>query len=62
MIRLDFRHSPLPMIRVATDCDAEAIGRIHVVTWRAAYAGILPADFRAGLSVRLSEDALGDGG
>lgn len=39
------------MIRPARLEDAAEIARIHVETWRAAYAGIMPADFLAGLSV-----------
>jgi ribosomal protein S18 acetylase RimI-like enzyme len=39
------------MIRRATLHDASAIAHIHVATWRAAYAGIVPAEFLASLSV-----------
>jgi ribosomal protein S18 acetylase RimI-like enzyme len=39
------------MIRPARIEDAAGIARIHVETWRAAYAGIMPAEFLAGLSV-----------
>jgi len=38
------------MIRRATLEDAAAIAAIHVRTWQAAYAGIVPDDFLAGLS------------
>lgn len=38
------------IIRAATVGDAEAIARIHVAAWRAAYAGFIPADFLAALS------------
>ncbi|EHK88143.1 N-acetyltransferase family protein [Saccharomonospora azurea] len=38
-------------VRFASLADAEAIGRIHVESWRAAYARLLPADFLAGLSI-----------
>ncbi|SFW91582.1 GNAT family N-acetyltransferase [Amycolatopsis australiensis] len=38
------------MIRPATVADAAAIGEIHVRSWQAAYAGLLPDDFLAGLS------------
>ncbi len=31
-------------IRPATSADADAIGRVQVETWRAAYAGILPQE------------------
>lgn len=39
------------MIRPAKEEDAAGIARIHVETWRAAYAGIMPAEFLASLSV-----------
>ncbi len=38
-------------IRPAAVEDAPAIARVHVDSWRAAYRGLLPADFLAGLSV-----------
>ncbi|RYD34441.1 MAG: GNAT family N-acetyltransferase [Verrucomicrobiaceae bacterium] len=38
------------IIREATANDAAAIAAIHVKTWRAAYAGIMPAAFLEGLS------------
>ena len=38
------------IIREATSKDAAAIAAIHVKSWRAAYAGILPAAFLDGLS------------
>lgn len=37
-------------IRPATASDVAAIGRIHVDGWQAAYRGIMPDDFLAGLS------------
>lgn len=37
-------------IRQARPADAEAIGRIHVETWRAAYRGIVPESYLANLS------------
>lgn len=40
------------VVRRAVPEDAAAIGRIHVETWQAAYAGLLPAEFLAGLDVR----------
>lgn len=40
------------MIRHATVEDAPAIAAIHVHAWRAAYAGIVPPDHLAGLSLR----------
>lgn len=36
-------------IRPATDADADAIARVHVGTWRHAYAGIMPDDYLAAL-------------
>ncbi|HEY5553092.1 MAG TPA: GNAT family N-acetyltransferase [Opitutaceae bacterium] len=39
------------MIRFATPVDAGRIGEIHVVTWRAAYRGIVPDAFLESLSV-----------
>jgi GNAT superfamily N-acetyltransferase len=36
-------------IRAATIEDAEAVARLHVRAWQQAYAGIMPADFLAGL-------------
>lgn len=39
------------MIRPAVPEDAPEIARIHVETWRAAYGGIIPAPFLAGLSL-----------
>ena len=39
------------MIRVATPADAETIARVHVATWRVAYAGLIDNAFLAGLSV-----------
>ena len=37
-------------IREAVSIDAGAIARVHVDTWRTTYAGILSAEFLAGLS------------
>jgi GNAT superfamily N-acetyltransferase len=39
------------IVRAATADDADAIGRIHVETWRAAYVDLLPAELLASLSV-----------
>ena len=39
------------MIRVATAADAVGIARVHVATWRTAYADLLPAAVLAALSV-----------
>jgi GNAT superfamily N-acetyltransferase len=38
-------------IREATYSDAETIARIHVLSWQAAYRGIMPEAFLEGLSV-----------
>lgn len=38
-------------IRLADERDAEAIARIHVAGWRAAYADLIPADHLADLDV-----------
>lgn len=40
-----------PIIRSGTANDADAVARIHVEAWRAAYAHALPAEGLAGLSV-----------
>jgi len=37
-------------IRRAAKADATAIGRVHVETWQAAYAGLLPDSMLAGMS------------
>ncbi len=42
-------------VRRATEADARAIAAIHVATWRAAYAAILPVGFPARLSVQQRE-------
>jgi len=42
-------------IREATVDAAPGIARVHVDTWRAAYAGIVPAEHLAGLSYERSE-------
>ncbi len=38
-------------IRRARPSDATAIGAVHVAAWRSAYAGLLPDEYLAGLSV-----------
>ncbi|MEX0875588.1 MAG: GNAT family N-acetyltransferase [Actinomycetota bacterium] len=38
-------------IRQATREDAEAIGRVHVGTWQAAYSGLIPKEFLDALSI-----------
>lgn len=54
------------MIRPATVADADAIGEVHVASWRAAYAGLIPDDFLAGLSAESRAASwarlIGDGG
>lgn len=41
----------MPTVRPAKAADADAIGRIQVETWRAAYAGLLPEETIAGFDV-----------
>jgi ribosomal protein S18 acetylase RimI-like enzyme len=54
------------LIRAATVADAPAIGEVHVRSWQAAYAGLIPADFLAGLSASSRAESwarlIGDGG
>src|SRR5262245_52278504 len=38
-------------IRLAQESDAPAIAYVHVASWRSTYAGLMPADFLANLSV-----------
>ena len=40
-----------PTIRRATAEDADAIGRVQVETWRAAYTGLMPAEAVASFDV-----------
>ena len=40
----------VPVVRRARAGDEEGIARVHVDSWREAYAGIVPADFLASLS------------
>ncbi len=55
----DFPHRPMESnrysddvrIRPATPKDAQGIAWVHVETWRAAYAGLIPANVLAQLSV-----------
>lgn len=42
-------------VRDAAPSDAAGVARVHVDTWRSTYAGILPADFLAGLEYANSE-------
>jgi GNAT superfamily N-acetyltransferase len=44
--------APVPVIRRAVVDDARAIAEISVVAWRAAYRGMLPRGFLAGLAVQ----------
>jgi ribosomal protein S18 acetylase RimI-like enzyme len=44
-------------VRPATVADAEAIARVHVATWQAAYAGLLPADYLAAMSDSVAQRA-----
>ena len=43
------------LIRAAVVEDAAAIARVHVDAWRTTYAGIVPAEYIAGLSYRRRE-------
>ncbi len=38
-------------IRIAREVDARGIAEVHVASWRSTYAGLMPADFLADLSV-----------
>jgi GNAT superfamily N-acetyltransferase len=42
-------------VRPARTADAAAIARIHVASWRTTYAGLIPADFLAGMSARAQQ-------
>ena len=44
-------------VRPAQPTDADAFGRVHIQVWREAYAGLMPADFLAGLSPERSSAA-----
>lgn len=39
----------MPLVRLATPQDAQAIAHVHVQSWRTTYAGILPAQYLASL-------------
>jgi ribosomal protein S18 acetylase RimI-like enzyme len=52
---LEIQNGGVMQICFASIEDARAIAEIHVAAWRAAYAGIVPADFLAGLSVEKRE-------
>jgi GNAT superfamily N-acetyltransferase len=45
-----------PIIRPALESDAPGIARVHVASWRSTYAGLMPADFLASLSVESREN------
>jgi ribosomal protein S18 acetylase RimI-like enzyme len=45
------------VVRPATAADAEAIARLHVVTWQAAYAGLLPAAYLAAMPESVEQRA-----
>ncbi|GAA4345649.1 GNAT family N-acetyltransferase [Angustibacter luteus] len=38
-------------VRPAEPADAEVLGAIHILIWQQAYAGLMPAEYLAGLSV-----------
>jgi hypothetical protein len=40
------------VVRPATPSDAGGIARVHVRAWQVAYAGLMPAEFLAGLDVQ----------
>lgn len=44
-----------PTIRPAQEADAPGIAQVHVTSWRTTYAGLIPADFLATLSVESRE-------
>jgi len=46
----------VPAVRDARPDDARAVAEVHVASWRVAYAGLLPADVLAGLSVDARAD------
>jgi ribosomal protein S18 acetylase RimI-like enzyme len=46
-----------PLVRPATAADAEPIARVHVATWQAAYAGLLPADYLTAMSNSVQQRA-----
>jgi ribosomal protein S18 acetylase RimI-like enzyme len=47
---------PVLIIRAAQPDEAPGMARVHVETWRTAYAGILPAAFLADLSVQTAAE------
>lgn len=48
-------------IRDATAMDAEAIGRIHVETWRSTYPGLVPSDYLVRLDARVEAERWREG-
>jgi ribosomal protein S18 acetylase RimI-like enzyme len=42
---------PFAQIRIATPDDAQALGQMHVTSWRETYAGLLPDEMISSLSV-----------
>jgi RimJ/RimL family protein N-acetyltransferase len=44
-------------VRPATLADAEAIAQVHVATWQAAYAGLLPPNYLAAMSTSVDQRA-----
>jgi hypothetical protein len=51
----------VPTVRPATNSDAEAIGRIQVDSWRAAYSGLLPEETIAAFDVAVRQQLWRDG-
>jgi GNAT superfamily N-acetyltransferase len=47
--------TPAVIVRAATPADPSAMAALHVRAWRAAYAGVMPAAFLAGLTVEERE-------
>ena len=43
--------APPLVVRAAVPADAAAMAALHVHAWRAAYAGVMPADFLASLTI-----------
>ena len=43
--------APPLVVRAAVPADAAAMAALHVHAWRAAYAGVMPADFLAALTI-----------
>jgi GNAT superfamily N-acetyltransferase len=51
----------MPTVRPATAADADAIARIQVESWRAAYSGLLPAETIAAFDVAARQQLWRDG-